>query len=157
MLAWIHDYVPRDLHPLPDIFFRLFPELTWIMIVAEYLMLLITISGFSVVFLHHHRWIVARRTFFIAGICYTFRAFAISLIQVPVPSDKTYCAPQLNTSIEVIAKRVIRMFWSAGIEQLRPRELCGDLIVSGHTLTIFIATQVFRQYAPRKLTYLGML
>ncbi|KAI6172491.1 Sphingomyelin synthase-related 2 [Aphelenchoides besseyi] len=153
VLAWVHDYVPRDLHPLPDSFFRIFPEVPWVMRIAEYLMLIITISGFAVMFFHQHRWIVIRRTFFIAAICYTFRAFCI----VPVPSNNTYCAPQVNSSLEVMFNRVIPMFWSAGIEQIRPRELCGDLIVSGHTLTIFIAMMVFRHYAPRKLTYLGYL
>lgn len=72
-----------------------------------------------------------------------------------MPSKNTYCAPQVNSSIKVMFDRVTRIFWSAGIEQLRPRELCGDLIVSGHTLTIFTSMQVFRWYAPRKVTYLG--
>lgn len=157
VLAWVHDFVPRDLHPLPDTFFRLFPEMTWVMIFAEYIMLLITVSGFAVIFLHQHRWIVARRTFFIVGVCYTFRAICIILIQVPVPSDRTYCAPQGNSSIQIIYDRFFQMFWAAGIEQLRARELCGDLIVSGHTLTIFIAMQVFRQYTPKKFIYLGYL
>lgn len=78
-----------------------------------------------------------------------------NLLKVPVPSHLTYCAPQTNSSIQVIYDRVVQMFWSAGIEQLRPRELCGDLIVSGHTITIFTAMQVFRQYSPRRFVYLG--
>lgn len=71
--------------------------------------------------------------------------------QVPVPSINTYCAPKSNSSLELVAGRVVKMFWSAGIEQLRPRELCGDLIVSGHTLTIFTAFLVFKTYAPQRL------
>ncbi|RCN35048.1 hypothetical protein ANCCAN_19105 [Ancylostoma caninum] len=49
------------------------------------------------------------------------------------------------------------MFWSAGIEQLRPRELCGDLIVSGHTLTIFTSFYAFKYYAPKKLKPLSYM
>ena len=77
------------------------------------------------------------------------------MFQVPVPSVNTYCAPKTNGTIDIVAHRVARMFWSAGIEQLRPRELCGDLIVSGHTLTIFTAFFTFKYYAPKRLKIVG--
>lgn len=74
-----------------------------------------------------------------------------------MPSKNTYCAPQQpDRSVITVADRIIRTFWSAGIEQLRTRELCGDLIVSGHTLSLFTAVLTFRQYSPRRLTYLGI-
>ncbi|KAK6054065.1 hypothetical protein COOONC_08433 [Cooperia oncophora] len=41
--------------------------------------------------------------------------------------------------------------------QLRPRELCGDLIVSGHTLTIFTSFYTFKYYAPKKLKPLSYM
>uniref|UniRef100_A0A914RE31 Sphingomyelin synthase-like domain-containing protein n=1 Tax=Parascaris equorum TaxID=6256 RepID=A0A914RE31_PAREQ len=37
------------------------------------------------------------------------------------------------------------------------RELCGDLIVSGHTISLFNAVFAFKQYAPRKLNLLAHL
>uniref|UniRef100_A0A915Q6T0 Sphingomyelin synthase-like domain-containing protein n=1 Tax=Setaria digitata TaxID=48799 RepID=A0A915Q6T0_9BILA len=77
--------------------------------------------------------------------------------EVPVPSKKTYCAPRSNGSLNIIISRVIRTFWSAGIEQLRPRELCGDLIISGHTISIFIAALALKEYCPRRLYYLAEL
>ncbi|KAE9551099.1 hypothetical protein FO519_005696 [Halicephalobus sp. NKZ332] len=114
-LAWIHDRVPRDVQPLPDI------------------------------------W----RVFFCAALAYLFRALCITVIQVPVPSVNTYCAPQGDGSFFSLMGRVKKIFWSAGIEQLRPRELCGDLIVSGHTLTLMTTILTFKQYAPKRFNYFG--
>lgn len=48
-------------------------------------------------------------------------------------------------------------FSSAGLESLRQRVLCGDLIVSGHTLSLFIGEMTFKQYAPKKLNWLSYI
>uniref|UniRef100_A0A0N5AJM2 PAP2_C domain-containing protein n=1 Tax=Syphacia muris TaxID=451379 RepID=A0A0N5AJM2_9BILA len=158
-LAWIHERVPREENgkPLPDIFFSIFPEITGAIRVTEYIMLLILISAICIIFTHQHRWIVAKRVFFCVALCYFVRAFFICIFQVPVPSEKTYCAPKTGGGIKVIAARVAKMFWSAGIEQLRPRELCGDLIVSGHTIALFNALLTVRQYVPRRLNFIAQL
>jgi shingomyelin synthase len=154
-LAYIHDRVPRSIDPLPDLWFQWFPEIRGAIQITEYIMLFMTINALAIVICHQHRWIVARRVFFCVGLAYTFRAICISLLQVPVPSVNTYCAPKGDGTLSSVMERVRRTFWSAGIEQLRPRELCGDLIVSGHTLTLFITMMTFRHYAPKRLTYLG--
>uniref|UniRef100_A0A914BX21 Sphingomyelin synthase-like domain-containing protein n=1 Tax=Acrobeloides nanus TaxID=290746 RepID=A0A914BX21_9BILA len=154
-LAWIHDRVPRQVEPLPDLWFSIFPEVRGAIHVTEYIMLFLVVNALIVVICHQHRWIVMRRVFFCAALAYAFRAICITLLQVPVPSKNTYCAPKGDGSLATTAERIVRTFWSAGIEQLRPRELCGDLIVSGHTLTLFLAVLTFRQYTPRRLTYLG--
>ncbi|VBB32480.1 unnamed protein product [Acanthocheilonema viteae] len=77
--------------------------------------------------------------------------------EVPVPSEKTYCAPKSNGSLNVIISRMLKTFWSAGIEQLRSRELCGDLIVSGHTISLFMVALALKQYCPKKLYCLAQL
>lgn len=156
-LAWIHERVPREAAPLPDLFFSTFPEITGAIRITEYIMLIILITAFGIIFTHQHRWIVARRVFFCVALCYFFRAFCICIFQVPVPSVKTYCAPKTEGGLRIIAGRVVKIFWSAGIEQLRPRELCGDLIVSGHTITLFNAVFTVKHYAPRRLNFLSQL
>ncbi|CAJ0570075.1 unnamed protein product, partial [Mesorhabditis spiculigera] len=154
---WIHERVPRNVDPLPDMWFSWFPEVRGAIRITEYIMLILVINAFIIVFCHQHRWIVARRVFFCAAVSYCFRAFCVTIFQVPVPSVNTYCAPKTAGGWEIVAGRVARMFWSAGIEQLRPRELCGDLIVSGHTLTIFTSLFTFKHYAPKKLKPVGYL
>lgn len=37
------------------------------------------------------------------------------------------------------------------------RELCGDLIVSGHTISLFMAALALKQYCPKKFYYLAEL
>uniref|UniRef100_A0A7E4V124 PAP2_C domain-containing protein n=1 Tax=Panagrellus redivivus TaxID=6233 RepID=A0A7E4V124_PANRE len=156
VLAYIHDHVPRSIAPLPDIFFRYFPEIPEAIVIVEYIMLFMVTNALIVIVCHQHRWIVGRRVMFCVGLSYIFRSMCILLVQVPVPSVNTYCAPQsADGGFGVVMDRVVKIFWSAGIEQLRPRILCGDLIVSGHTLTLFISMMTFRHYTPRRMTYLG--
>ncbi|VDM40777.1 unnamed protein product [Toxocara canis] len=200
-LAWIHERVPRDSPPLPDLWFSIFPEdgdgrnpdrllkiekdglgvnhsivynaatklriasfgafssamVTGAIRITEAIMLTIIVSAVIVIVCHQHRWIVTRRVFFCVALCYTFRAICITIFQVPVPSVQTYCAPKTDGSLQVIVKRVLKIAWSAGIEELRARELCGDLIISGHTISLFNAVFAFKQYAPRKLNLLAHL
>ncbi|KAL3994194.1 PAP2 C-terminal family protein [Acanthocheilonema viteae] len=157
-LAWAHDRIPRDgIRPLPDLWFSLFPEITNSILITELIMIALLVTLFIVMFCHQYRWIVIRRVFFCAAVCYTFRAFCIVIFQVPVPSEKTYCAPKSNGSLNVIISRMLKTFWSAGIEQLRSRELCGDLIVSGHTISLFMVALALKQYCPKKLYCLAQL
>ncbi|MCP9261222.1 Sphingomyelin synthase-related 2 [Dirofilaria immitis] len=137
-LAWAHDRIPRDdVSPLPDLWFSLFPEITNSIIITELIMIIVLMMSFIVMFCHQYRWIIIRR--------------------VPVPSRKTYCAPKSNGNINIIITRILTTFWSAGIEQLRSRELCGDLIISGHTISLFMATLILKQYCPKKFYYLAKL
>ncbi|KJH47919.1 hypothetical protein DICVIV_05986 [Dictyocaulus viviparus] len=156
-LAWIHERVPRDMKPLPDLWFSWFPEKHFRQVggVATSFFLCGTFIHLSCV-LHYNisgGW--CRDEFF--SVRHFHTPFVRSALQyfrflkVPVPSVNTYCAPKTNGSWYTVSTRVARMFWSAGIEQLRPRELCGDLIVSGHTLTIFTSFYAFKYYAPKKL------
>ncbi|KAI1727803.1 sphingomyelin synthase-related 2 [Ditylenchus destructor] len=155
-LAWVHDRVPKT-WPLPDLLFSWTKEIPSAIFLAEYIMIFLLANGLIVIFFHQHKWIVVRRVFFCAGICYFTRAMAITLIQLPVPSRYTYCAPQTNGSLEIIVSRVLRICWSAGIEQLRSRVLCGDLIVSGHTISIFLSLLALQEYSPRKISALSYL
>uniref|UniRef100_A0A0N4ZLR2 PAP2_C domain-containing protein n=1 Tax=Parastrongyloides trichosuri TaxID=131310 RepID=A0A0N4ZLR2_PARTI len=151
VLAWVHDRVPVDRTPLPDIFFSLFPEIPEAIEITEFILLLFVLNTLVVIVIHQDRWIIARRLFFCFGLSYIIRAICIAMIQVPVPSTKTYCAPQMESSFSVLLKRVLSTFWSAGIEAVRPRVLCGDLIVSGHTLCLITSLQAIKLYSPRKV------
>ncbi|CAJ0931909.1 unnamed protein product, partial [Mesorhabditis belari] len=139
-LAWIHERVPRNVDPLPDLWFSWFPEVQGAIRITEYIMLILVINAMVIVVCHQYRWIVARRVFLCAGLSYVFRAFCVTIFQVPVPSVNTYCAPKTAGGFDIVAAR-----------------LCGDLIVSGHTLTIFTALFTFKHYAPKKLKPIGIL
>lgn len=81
-LAWIHDRVPRQVEPLPDLWFSIFPEVRGAIHVTEYIMLFLVVNALIVVICHQHRWIVMRRVFFCAALAYAFRAICITLLQV---------------------------------------------------------------------------
>ncbi|MFH4976994.1 hypothetical protein AB6A40_003703 [Gnathostoma spinigerum] len=156
-IAWIHDRVPRKDDPLPDLWFSIFPEVPGCIQIAECIILIISVSCIAVMIFHQYRWVVVSRSLFCISLSYLFRAICITVIQVPVPSKTTYCAPQSSGSIELIVGRVLKVAWALGVEQFRPRELCGDLIVSGHTICLFGALLTFRRYIPKSLRVVGKI
>lgn len=153
-LAWIHDRVPFDSDPLPDIFFSLFPEYQWAIKITEVLILISLSTMFFMTFLHQHRWIVIRRIFTIASMCYFMRAVCITVTQVPVPSRNTYCDPAANeTSLSLVAKRVGWTLTTFGLDLYHKRVLCGDLVFSGHTTVLVLSYMAVKRYMPRKFTW----
>lgn len=155
-LAWIHERVPYESEPLPDIWFSIFPEYTPAIKITELLIFLSLFFAFTVVLLHQHRWIIFRRIFFIAALCYFGRSICISVTQVPVPSRNTYCGPRANeTSLYLVAKRVAWTFSGFGLDMYHKRVLCGDLIYSGHTTVLMLGYLIVRQYLPDKWVWLS--
>ncbi|KAK0423894.1 hypothetical protein QR680_008392 [Steinernema hermaphroditum] len=141
VLAWVHDRVPRSVNPLPDPWFSVFPEIPEAIRFTEVIMLVLIVSALGTAFCHRHKWIVARRIFFCAAMAYLFRAFS----------------QENATDLAIVYGRIVRTFWSLGIEQVRPRDLCGDLIVSGHTISIVISVLTLQYYSPRRTYLLGYL
>ncbi|GMR46353.1 hypothetical protein PMAYCL1PPCAC_16548, partial [Pristionchus mayeri] len=156
-LAWMHNRVPRDSPPLRDIFFDIFPEIHGAHAIAECIMVLFSLSALLLICLHRHRWHVIRRVFFCISVAFFFRAFATASFQPPVPSTNTYCAPPFNVSFSSLWQHTIKRFTQPSLEMLQPRVLCGDLIVSGHTLQLFMSLQAFIQYAPKRLQGLKII
>ncbi|PIO75321.1 hypothetical protein TELCIR_02634 [Teladorsagia circumcincta] len=72
-----------------------------------------------------------------------------------IDKEKREILPTLITK-SYVTRRLPTLFAVAFV-QLRPRELCGDLIVSGHTLTIFTSFYTFKYYAPKKLKPLSYM
>lgn len=128
-LAWIHERVPTNADPLPDIWFSIFPEYTPAINITETLIVITAVLALAVCILHGRRWAVLRRVFFIAAWVYLGRAICITVTQVPVPSRKTYCGPKVNhSSVALIVQRVAWTMSGLGMELHHGRELCGDLI-----------------------------
>lgn len=144
-LAWIHERVPRETAPLPDLWFSFFPEVPLFQIefpsrpyfqvtgairVTEYIMLILCVNAFIIIICHQHRWIVARRVFFCAGLAYLFRALCITIIQVGFWNRKwegtTEMSPRVNengTSLMTGRKVVATRDKLMGIQKGREKDL----------------------------------
>lgn len=159
-LACIHERVPQT-EPLPDLWFALFPEYPGAIRVTETIMLVSITLTLLTLLLHQHRWVVLRRVLCISALVYLGRALCISVTQVPVPSRNTYCDPKAaNTSLVLVAKRVWWIFSGLGVDIYHNRVLCGDLIYSGHTVTLVICYLAVNEYMPRRfraLVYVSKL
>ncbi|KAK6011946.1 hypothetical protein OSTOST_22955, partial [Ostertagia ostertagi] len=44
-LAWIHERVPRDTPPLPDLWFSWFPEVRGAIRITEYIMIILVVNA----------------------------------------------------------------------------------------------------------------
>ncbi|XP_054166764.1 phosphatidylcholine:ceramide cholinephosphotransferase 2-like [Oppia nitens] len=170
VLAIIHERVPRNQPPLPDLAFDILPTADWALSVAEYIIVIQVVGVVVLITLHRYRVILFRRICIILGVLYLFRAICMASTQVPVANVNYYCSPQLRNSsdpsgqsnvttgqfISIIASRVFYMSLGMGLSINGHHSYCGDYIYSGHTIILTIAYLMFREYAipSRCRTYL---
>ncbi|CAO4382903.1 unnamed protein product [Caenorhabditis nigoni] len=157
LLTVIHDVVPRE--PLPDLTFMIIPQQRWAWSVGDVLSTVSSIVAFTIIFLHHQRWIVLRRTFILGAIMYGLRAVILGVTFLP-PSFHNrdeICQPQVNRTAMYgmeIATRFLTYVITLGLTSGQDKILCGDLMFSGHTVVLTIMYFVQLQYTPRGLVIL---
>lgn len=134
VLAYIHDRVPdrEKVGPLPDVLFDLFPPVDQALEVSEIIIIASVWSCVLLIILHRYRWIVFRRINVIMAALYAMRAITMFVTQVPMASKTYYCSPKSNnTSIGLIASRVLSLFTGFGLSINGHHTYCGDYIFSG--------------------------
>uniref|UniRef100_A0AC35FSA4 Sphingomyelin synthase-like domain-containing protein n=1 Tax=Panagrolaimus sp. PS1159 TaxID=55785 RepID=A0AC35FSA4_9BILA len=157
LLTVIHDIVPRQ--PLPDLVFMLIPQQRWAWAVGDVFSTINATIGFIIIFLHKERIIVLRRAFLLGGILYGLRAVVLGVTFLP-PSFHNrdeMCLPQVNRSAMYtteIIHRFVTYVVTLGLTSGQEKILCGDLMFSGHTLTLTIMYFIQLQYTPRGLVVL---
>ena len=118
-----------------------------------------SVVAFTIIFLHHQRWIVLRRTFLLGAIMYGLRAVILGVTFLP-PSFHNrdeICQPQVNRTAMYgmeIATRFLTYVITLGLTSGQDKILCGDLRFSGHTVVLTIMYFVQLQYTPRGLVLL---
>uniref|UniRef100_A0A1I7XEW5 PAP2_C domain-containing protein n=1 Tax=Heterorhabditis bacteriophora TaxID=37862 RepID=A0A1I7XEW5_HETBA len=157
LLTVIHDVVPRQ--PLPDLTFMVIPQQKWAWSVGDVLSTVSSVIAFTVVLLHHERWVVLRRMFLLGAIMYGLRAVVLGVTFLP-PSfhDRDeICLSQANRSAMYgmeIATRFLTYVVTLGLTSGQDKILCGDLMFSGHTVVLTIMYFVQLQYTPKGLVLL---
>merc|ERR1719158_1794931 len=110
-LAFVHDRVPFEYDPLPDVILDNVKYQHWGLDASEILLMTLVWTTVLITIFHKHRFIVYRRIFLIGGLHYFYRAITMALTVLPV-ADKAYrddiCQPQSNqTSAFVMGQRVL--------------------------------------------------
>ncbi|EYC45115.1 hypothetical protein Y032_0438g1475 [Ancylostoma ceylanicum] len=160
LLTVIHDVVPRQ--PLPDLTFMIIPQQKWAWSVGDVLSTVSSVMAFTVVLLHHERWVVLRRMFLLGAIMYGLRAVVLGVTFLP-PSfhDRDeICLSQVNRSAMYgmeIATRFLTYVVTLGLTSGQDKILCGDLMFSGHTVVLTIMYFVQLQYTPKGLVWMRYL
>ncbi|XP_077289824.1 phosphatidylcholine:ceramide cholinephosphotransferase 2-like isoform X2 [Arctopsyche grandis] len=149
-LSLVHERVP-DRNPLPDVFLDNVPPLDWGLSISEYILSTSTTIASIVILLHKHRFIVARRIFFIMGLLYFYRSFTMFVTVLPTSSTTYYCSPKANhTTPILIIRRMAHLISGFGLSINGKHTFCGDYIYSGHTTILILSYYVISEYSPRK-------
>jgi spingomyelin synthetase, putative len=58
ILSIVHERVPMDItHPLPDLGFDIFPEVDWVLDIAEYIIIIFSALVLLLLAIHRHRYL----------------------------------------------------------------------------------------------------
>ncbi|CAG7726720.1 unnamed protein product [Allacma fusca] len=118
----------------------------------DVLVMITLVLGGSLILLHQHRWILARRVFFILGVLYLMRSVTMYVTVLPVANRTVYCAPKSNvTTVPVLAHRVWELLVGGGMQISGMKKSCGDYIYSGHTVMLVIGMLIYKEYSPQRL------
>ncbi|XP_068628151.1 phosphatidylcholine:ceramide cholinephosphotransferase 2-like isoform X2 [Battus philenor] len=153
-LSLVHERLPdRDTTPpLTDIVLDNVAARDWGLAVSEYLIMISTTVAMLVVVFHKHRFIVARRMFFIIGLLYLYRSVTMFVTVLPVSSTTYYCSPKSNgTTPLLVIRRMFYLISGFGLSINGKHTYCGDYIYSGHTMVLVLSYLVVAEYSPKKL------
>ncbi|XP_050679826.1 phosphatidylcholine:ceramide cholinephosphotransferase 2-like isoform X1 [Leptidea sinapis] len=153
-LSLVHERLPdrNTTAPLNDIVLDNVTARDWGLAVSEYLIMISTTVAMLVVVFHKHRFIVARRLFFIIGLLYLYRSVTMFVTVLPVSSTTYYCSPKSNgTTPLLIIRRMFYLISGFGLSINGKHTYCGDFIYSGHTMILVLSYLIVAEYSPKKL------
>lgn len=148
IIAIIHERVPFEQPPLPDVSFDLLPKRDSALYISEYIIMFMSSSVMLMILFHRFRWIVMLRLFVILGILYTLRAICMAVTQMPVSNPQYHCSPRMNVDkrpvdfwplMKIFISRVAYMSIGMGLSVNGHHTYCGDFIFSGHTVILVIS------------------
>ncbi|KAI1298482.1 Phosphatidylcholine:ceramide cholinephosphotransferase 1 [Halotydeus destructor] len=155
----IHDRVPMDTDPLPDISFKVLPYSSWTSQITEYIMIGQVSAVIFLLVFHSYRTILIRRICLIYGLLYLYRAICMIPTGVPLTDRNKYCSPQLfNYSdpetidisavkyVGIILSRTGSMIFTLGLNINGERSYCGDYLYSGHTVILTLSNLILNEY-----------
>lgn len=148
LIVIVHERVPLEINPLPDIVFDLLPYWFEGIKLAENYMTILFVAVMLLCFFHRKGHRIAQRFFIINGIVYFLRAICFSVTQLPPPTNRFDCTPKVSNNlsvanyINVISRRTVINIFTGGMESLTKTHYCGDIIFSGHTTNIVISKYI---------------
>lgn len=152
LVSIIHERVPLDMFPLPDISFDFLPYWPMGLFITECYIFILYGMVLLLLLLHRSGHRIAQRFCIIMGIIYFFRAITISVTQLPVSANRLECMPQMENNvtstqfINTIIKRTLNYIPTLGTYILTTEPYCGALLYSGHTISIVIGYSFISTY-----------
>ncbi|XP_047737044.1 phosphatidylcholine:ceramide cholinephosphotransferase 1 isoform X2 [Hyalella azteca] len=150
-LAMVHERVPQNDPPLPDIFLDSIPVQQWGLEVSEIMIICMNYFTVVTIIFHKHRHIVFRRLFVILGFLYLYRSVTIFVTVLPVANPSYYCSPKSNSTTPFLfLERGLRILSGLGMSINGKHTYCGDYIFSGHTMVLVLCYLVTAEYTSRR-------
>lgn len=121
----MHDRVPENYPPLPDIFLDNITHIPWAFQVTECIILALSVMFTMILLFHKHRLVIFKRFAAITGSVFLLRCFTMFVTSLSVPGIHLDCSVQGHTTIEEKVKRAFNIFIYLGLS-INGVQTCGD-------------------------------
>lgn len=153
LITVIHERVPADELPLPDILFDVLPFWSGAIRLVEVYMTFLMVMIILLVIFHRNGYRIAQRYCVTNGVAYWLRALCMCATSLSVPEGKwSRCAPKMAANVSTygfvrtIIKRSLLYIPSLGSQSVSSENFCGDYLYSGHTINIVMGRFVTAPY-----------
>ncbi|KAL9644683.1 hypothetical protein ABK040_012337 [Willaertia magna] len=156
----VHERVPKNYPPLPDIVLDNVPLIPVAFQISELIAVILGSILFLIVILHKHRGIIVRRFFIIVGSVFLLRCCTMFITSLSVPGKHLTedCMKNrgITTTFEEKFYRACQIAFGFGMSIMGVKT-CGDYMFSGHMSVITILNYFINEYTPKNLKGLHII
>ncbi|KAG2394137.1 hypothetical protein C9374_003901 [Naegleria lovaniensis] len=150
----VHERVPQDYPPLPDIILDNVPLIPSAFAISELICLILALIVLFIILFHKYRGIIVRRLFVIIGTVFLLRCLTMFITSLSVPGSHltSECmksrAANITLTFEEKMNRAIEITLGFGLSIMNVKT-CGDYMFSGHVSIITLLNYTINEYTPK--------
>ena len=150
----VHERVPKDYPPLPDIILDNVPLIPFAFYAAEIICIVLGAIFGVILILHKQRGIIFRRFLVIVGSVYLLRCLTMFITSMSVPgshlTEECMRTRSMMTTPEEKMKKALEISMGFGMSVMGVKT-CGDYMFSGHMSIITLLNYTIVEYSPKNL------
>jgi len=148
----VHERVPMDYPPLPDIILDNVPLIPSAFAISETICIVLGMILVFILIVHKHRGIILRRLLVIIGSVFLLRCLTMFITSLSVPGSHltSDCMKTrgMTTTYDDKLKRAIEITFGFGMSVMGVKT-CGDYMFSGHMSIITLLNYTIVEYTPK--------
>ncbi|EFC45151.1 hypothetical protein NAEGRDRAFT_48624 [Naegleria gruberi] len=148
----VHERVPKDYPPLPDIILDNLPLIPSAFAISEFICVVLGLIVFFILVIHKHRGIIFRRVLVIIASVFLLRCITMFITSLSVPGTHLTASCMatrgMTTTFDDKLKRALEITFGFGMSIMNVKT-CGDYMFSGHMSMITILNYTINEYTPK--------